>query len=115
MVPIGWSFLLDSHINSIINFHPSVRIPLGTCFLRGSWLSSLNHHKEFGIVAISLFHDEDIEQEVFEAFKVPPTWFTRFLLELHDIFPNESGLMNWIKFLQEDLDKIIPRCDRASR
>jgi len=25
-------------------------------------LSSLNHHKEFGIVAISLFYDEDIGQ-----------------------------------------------------
>jgi len=45
--------------------------------------------------------------KVFEEFKVPPKWFTRFLLELHDILPNESGLMNWIEFLQEDLDETI--------
>jgi len=55
------------------------------------------------------------DKEVFKAFKVPPKWFTRFLLELHDVLPNESGLMNWIEFLQEDLDKIIPGCDRAAR
>ena len=35
---------------------------LGTCFLRGFWLSSLNRHKEFDIIAISLFYDEDIGQ-----------------------------------------------------
>jgi len=46
-----------------------------------------------------------LDKEVFKAFKVPPKWFTRFLLELHDVLPNESGLMNWIEFLQEDLDK----------
>ena len=46
-----------------------------------------------------------LDKEVFEAFKVPPKWFTRFLLELHDVLPNESGLMNWIEFLQEDLDE----------
>ena len=57
-------------------------------------MSSLNRHKEFGIVAISLFHDEDIGQEVFETFKVPPKRFTRFLLKLHDVLPNESGLIN---------------------
>ena len=34
--------------------------PLGTLFLRGFWLSNLNRHKEFGIIAISLFLDEDI-------------------------------------------------------
>ena len=44
----------------------------------------------------------------FEAFKVPPKRFTRLLLELHGVFPNESGLMNWIEFLQEDLDETIP-------
>ena len=49
-----------------------------------------------------------LDKEVFEAFKVPPKWFTRFLLELHDVLPNESGLMNWIEFLQEDLDETIP-------
>ena len=59
-VPIGWSFPLDSHINFFLNFHPSARIPLDTYFLRGSWSNSLNRHKEFSIVAISLFHDEDI-------------------------------------------------------
>ena len=46
-------------------------------------------------------------KEVFEAFKVLPKWFTRFLLELYDVLPNESGLMNWIEFLQEDLDETI--------
>jgi len=49
-----------------------------------------------------------LDKEVFEAFKVPQKWFTRFLLELHNIFSNESGLMNWIEFLQEDLDETIP-------
>ena len=56
-----------------------------------------------------------LDKEVFEAFKIPPKWFTRFLLELHDVFPDESGLMNWIEFLQEDLDETIPGCDRADR
>jgi len=56
-----------------------------------------------------------LHKEVFEVFKVPPKRFTRFLLELHDVFPNESGVMNWIEFLQEDLDETIPGCDRADR
>ena len=56
-----------------------------------------------------------LDKKVFEAFKVPPKWFTRFFLELHDVFPNESGLMNWIEFLQEDLDETISGCDRAGR
>ena len=56
-----------------------------------------------------------LDKEVFEVFKVPPKRFTRFLLELHDIFPNESGLVDWIEFLQEDLDETIPRCDGAGR
>ena len=46
--------------------------------------------------------------KVFEAFKIPPKWFTRFLLELHNVLSNDSGLVNWIKFLQEDLNEIIP-------
>ena len=54
-----------------------------------------------------------VDKEVFEAFKVPPKRFTSFLLELDDIFSNESDLINWIEFLQEDLDKIISGCDRA--
>jgi len=49
-----------------------------------------------------------LDKEVFEAFIVPPKRFTRFLLELHDVFLNESGLMNWIEFLQEDLNETIP-------
>ena len=52
-----------------------------------------------------------LDKEVFKAFKVPPEQFTRFLLELHDGLPNESGLMNWIEFLQENLDETIPGCD----
>jgi len=56
-----------------------------------------------------------LDKEVFEVFKVPPKWFTRFFLELHDVLSNESGLMNWIKFLQENLDETISGCDRASR
>ena len=49
-----------------------------------------------------------LDKEVFEAFKVPPKRFTRFFLELHDVLPNKSGLMNWIEFLQEDLGETIP-------
>ena len=49
-----------------------------------------------------------LDKEVFKAFKVPPKWFTRFFLELHNVLPNESGLINWIEFLQEDLDETIP-------
>ena len=47
-----------------------------------------------------------LDKEVFEAFKIPPKWFTRFFLELHDVLPNERDLMNWIEF-QEDLDETI--------
>ena len=50
-----------------------------------------------------------LDKEVFEAFKVPPKRFARFLLELHDVLPNESGLIDLIEFLQEDLDETIPR------
>ena len=56
-----------------------------------------------------------LNKEVFKAFKVPPKRFTRFLLELYDVLLNESGLMNWIELLQEDLDETIPRCDKADR
>jgi len=56
-----------------------------------------------------------LDKKVFKAFKVPPKPFIRFLLELYDVLPNESGLMNWIEFFQEDLDETIPRCDRARR
>ena len=59
-----------------------------------SWFGSLNHHREFGIVANSLCHDESIGKEVFETFKVPRKWFTKFFLELHYILPNESDLMD---------------------
>ena len=55
-----------------------------------------------------------LDKEVFKAFKVPTKWFAWFLLELHDIFPSESDLMNWIELLQEDLDETIAGCDRAS-
>jgi len=54
-------------------------------------------------------------KEVVETFKVPLKWFTSFLLELHDILSNESGLVNGIEFLQEGLDKIIPRSDGINR
>ena len=61
-------------------------------------------------------------KEVLEAFKVPPKWFRFKDLQngslgscLNYIFSNESGLMNWIEFLQEDLDETIPGCDRAGR
>jgi len=46
-----------------------------------------------------------LDKEVFKAFKVPPELFTWFLLELHDSLPNESDFINWIEFLQEDLDE----------
>ena len=54
-----------------------------------------------------------LDKEVFKAFKIPPKRFTRFLLDLHGVLPNESGLVNWIEFLQENLDEIILRYDRA--
>jgi len=54
-----------------------------------------------------------LDKEVFKAFKVPTKWFAWFLLELHDILPNESGLIDWLEFLQEDLDETIPQCERA--
>jgi len=56
-----------------------------------------------------------LDKEVFEAFKIPSKWFTRFLFELHDVLPNESGIVNWVEFLQEDLDEIIPQCDGTDR
>ena len=46
-----------------------------------------------------------LNKEVFEAFKISPKWFTRFLVKLHDVLPNESDLVNWIEFLQEDHDE----------
>ena len=46
-----------------------------------------------------------LDKEVCDAFKIPPKWFTRFLLELHDVLSNESGLMNWIEFLKKTLMK----------
>jgi len=52
-------------------------------------------------------------KEVFEALKVPPKWFARILLELHDVLPNENGLMNWTEFLQEGLEESIPSYDEA--
>ena len=95
--------------------HPSFssfcKNPLGTWFLRRSWLSSLNRYREFGISPFLYSMMSTLDKEVFEAFKVPPKWSTRFSLELHDVFSNESGLMNWIEFLQEDLDETIPRCE----
>jgi len=54
-------------------------------------------------------------KEVFEMFKVPPKWFTKFFLELHDILPNESGIVDRIEFFQENLNEIIPRSDRVNR
>jgi len=54
-------------------------------------------------------------KEDFEMFKVPPKLFTRFMLELHDILLNESGLADKIEFLQENLDEIIPSYDRINR
>ena len=56
-----------------------------------------------------------LDKEVFEAFKIPSKWFTRFLLKLHDVLPNESDFIDWIEFLQEDLDETIPGCDGAGR
>ena len=56
-----------------------------------------------------------LDKEVFKTFKVPSKWFTRFLLELHDRLPIESGFMNWIEFLLEDLNETIPGCDRTGR
>ena len=56
-----------------------------------------------------------LDKGVFEEFKVPPKRFTRFLLELHDVLPNESSLVNWVEFLQKDLDETISRCDGTGR
>jgi len=46
-------------------------------------------------------------KEVFETFKVPPERFARFLLELHDILPNKSGLVDRVEFLQKNPEEII--------
>ena len=46
-----------------------------------------------------------LDEEVFEAFKVPPKWFTRFLPELHDILSNDGGFVNWVEFLKKILKK----------
>ena len=48
-----------------------------------------------------------LDKEVFETFKIPPKWFTKFFLELYDVLPNESDLVNLVEFLQEDLDETI--------
>jgi len=56
-----------------------------------------------------------LDNEVFETFKVSPKRFTRFLLELYDILPNESNFMDMIEFFQETPDEIIPRCDGIDR
>jgi len=46
-----------------------------------------------------------LDKEVFKAFKVPLKRFIRFLLELHDVLPNESGLVKWIDFFKKTLMK----------
>ena len=38
-------------------------------------------------------------KEVIEIFKVPPKWFTGFLLELYVVLPNESGFVDKLEFL----------------
>ena len=48
-----------------------------------------------------------LDKEIFEAVKIPLKRFIRFLFELYDVLSNESDLVNWIEFLQEDLDEII--------
>ena len=53
-------------------------------------------------------------KEVLKIFKVSPKWFTRFLLELHDVLPNQSDFVDKVEFFQEDLDEIISRCDRIN-
>ena len=47
-------------------------------------------------------------KEIFEMFEVFLKWFGCFLLKLHYIFLNESSFIDWVKFLQEGLDGIIP-------
>jgi len=67
-----------------------------TWFLRRSWLSSLIVKEN---LALSPFLNSlmgTLDKEIFKAFKIPPKWFIRFLLELHNVLPNKSGLMNWI-------------------
>jgi len=49
--------------------------------------------------------------EIFKSLKVSPKWLARFLPELHDILSNEGNFVNWVEFLQEGLDEIIPRRD----
>ena len=54
-------------------------------------------------------------KEVFETFKIPPKWFTKFFLELHDILSNKSDLMDMVEFFQENPDEINSRCDKINR
>jgi len=52
-----------------------------------------------------------LSEEIFESLKVSPKWLARFLSELHDILSNEDSFVDWVEFLQEGLDEIIPRRD----
>jgi len=65
----------------------------------------LVHHREFDTVASSLCHDITLGKKVFEMFKVPPKWFIKFLLELHDILSNESDIMDKVNFFKKTLTK----------
>ena len=60
--PLEGFFRLSSQINFTLDFYLFARILLSIWSLRGFCFDSLNSHKEFGIIATSLCHDEDIEQ-----------------------------------------------------
>jgi len=51
--------------------------------------------------------------EMFESFKVSPKRLIGFLFELHEVLSDQHSFVNRVKFLQEDLDKILPRGDRV--
>jgi len=86
-------------------------MPLGTWFLRGFCSDSLNIIENLALSPLLYAMMRTLEKKAFEAFNIPPERFTRFLLKPHDVLPSESDLVNWIEFLQEDLNEIIPRCD----
>jgi len=85
--------------------------PPDTWFLTRSLTDNSNHHREYGTDVIFLHRDEGTELRDLESFKVSPEWFTLFLPKLHDILSDEGSLVDWVKFLQEGLDEIVPHCN----
>ena len=59
-IPTEWFFLLRLQRDPNPGSHLSLKIPLDTWSRGVSWFDNLVRHREFGIVATSLYRDEDI-------------------------------------------------------